>query len=39
VTEQANTSDIFGPALIEGGAVWVINIESGEVVRIDLPGF
>jgi hypothetical protein len=37
MTEQENTSDIFGPPLIEGGAAWVLNIEAGEVIRIDLP--
>jgi hypothetical protein len=37
MTIQENTSDIFGPPLIEGGAVWVLNIEAGEVIRIDLP--
>ena len=28
-----NTSDIYGPPLVQGGAVWVINIENDEVVR------
>lgn len=37
MTEQGNTSDIFGPPLIEGGGAWVLNIEAGEVIRIDLP--
>ena len=36
MTEQENTSDIFGPPLIEGGAAWVLTIEAGEVIRIDL---
>jgi hypothetical protein len=32
--DEKNTSDILGPVVIEGGAAWVINIESEEVVRL-----
>jgi hypothetical protein len=32
--EEKHTSDILGPVVIEGGAAWVINIESQEVVRL-----
>jgi hypothetical protein len=36
--EEKNTSDILGPVVIQGGAAWVINIESEEVVRLAAAG-
>jgi hypothetical protein len=36
--EEKNTSDILGSAVIQGGAVWIINIESEEVVRLVIAG-
>jgi hypothetical protein len=31
-----HTSDIYGPPVIQGGVIWIINIENDEVVRLDL---